>query len=664
MGQKRKQKPYPRTFAGRLTRKLLLVIGILMVIGFALIITLAVYTMTWQTADLFKYAQKYSTEYVQRVLSDVYVATVNNVTEVERSLDKPDSLQAIMERMVRQNTRIRSCGVSFVENYYPQKGRWFCPYALQRDSAKVESLVLGDAENNYLETAWFKEALQAKNGYWSKPFLDGYDAATPLVSYMVPIRNRQGQTVAVMGVDLSLDLLTKKLKEIDTQLNEDQIIDSDNKRKAAYSFIIASDGTYIVHPDKKRILKNYFDYAKQSNDTTANCLGRDMVAGKSSDDNESLEIEVTLDGISTFAFFTPVKHVDWSLCVIVPQRSVYFNGIVLGVIIFFLMIFGLLLIFGVCFLLVDSNAKPMIQLSASADEVAKGNFDAPLPTINTRDEIHRLRDSFDNMQHSLTRYVEQLKVTTTEKASMESELKIAHDIQMSMLPKTFPPYPERNDIDIFGQLTPAKAVGGDLFDFFIRDEQLFFCIGDVSGKGVPASLVMAVTRSLFRNVTANLSEPHKIVGALNEVIAQGNESNMFVTLFVGVFDLQTGKLQYCNAGHDSPLLIGSRGVGLLPCDSNIPVGVMAGWEFSLQKADIDAQTTLFLYTDGLTEAENAAHALFGEKRIFDVAEPLQKAGSIQPTELIKVMTNAVHDFVGEAEQSDDLTMLAFQYLRQ
>ena len=664
MGQKRKQKPYPRTFAGRLTRKLLLVIGILMSMGLALIIAIAVFTMTWETADLFKYAQKYSAEYVQRVLSDVYVASVNNVHEVEKNLDKPDSLQAVMERMVRQSTRIRSCGVSFIENYYPQKGRWFCPYALQRDSGEVESLVLGDAKNNYLETAWFKEALQAKEGYWSKPFLDGYEADTPLVSYMVPIRNRQGQTVAVMGVDLSLELLTQKLKEIDTELNEDQVSGTNNKRKAAYSFIIASDGTYIVHPDKERILKNYFDYTKQNNDTTAESLGRWMVAGKSSSDYDPLDMEIDLDGVSTFAFFTPVKHVDWSLCVVVPQRSVYLNGIVLGVIIFFLMVFGLLLIFGVCFLLVDSNAKPLIQLSASADEVAKGNFDAPLPAIKTHDEIHRLRDSFENMQQSLTRYVEQLKATTTEKASIESELKIAHGIQMAMLPKIFPPYPERHDIDIFGQLTPAKAVGGDLFDFFIRDEQLFFCIGDVSGKGVPASLVMAVTRSLFRNVTSSLSEPHKIVSALNEVIAEGNESSMFVTLFVGLFDLQTGLLQYCNAGHDSPLLIGNRGVGLLPCDSNIPVGVMPGWEFSLQQADIDSRTTIFLYTDGLTEAEDIAHAQFGEKRIFDVAEPLQKADAAQPMVLIEKMTKAVHDFVGEAEQSDDLTMLAIKYNKQ
>ena len=233
---------------------------------------------------------------------------------------------------------------------------------------------------------------------------------------------------------------------------------------------------------------------------------------------------------------------------------------------------------------------------------------------------------------------------------------------MSMLPKIFPPYPERSDIDIFGQLTPAKAVGGDLFDFYIHDEKLFFCIGDVSGKGVPASLVMAVTRSLFRNVSAHESEPHLIARALNDSLSEGNEMNMFVTLFVGVLDLATGHLDYCNAGHDSPLLIG-QGVAPLPCDPNLPVGVMPDWQFTLQQVTLAPQTTIFLYTDGLNEAENILHAQFGDDRIISLAETLLNRGQNKPSTIIQLMTDAVHDFVGQAEQSDDLTMLAIQYKR-
>ena len=263
------------------------------------------------------------------------------------------------------------------------------------------------------------------------------------------------------------------------------------------------------------------------------------------------------------------------------------------------------------------------------------------------------------MQKSLVTYIEELKETTAQKASIDSELHVAKNIQMAMLPKIFPPYPERNDIDVFGQLDSAKEVGGDLFDFFIRDEKLFFCIGDVSGKGVPASLVMAVTRAQFRTIAAHEAMPDRIVTELNDAMAEGNDSNMFVTLFVGALDMPTGRMRYCNAGHDAPILIGS-GAGLLPCDSNLPVGIMAGWKFTGQETTIDPHTTIFLYTDGLTEAMNSEFEQFQEERIFNVIKNTPNT----PRQLIMAMTDAVHQFVGDAEQSDDLTMLALQYNHQ
>jgi sigma-B regulation protein RsbU (phosphoserine phosphatase) len=264
------------------------------------------------------------------------------------------------------------------------------------------------------------------------------------------------------------------------------------------------------------------------------------------------------------------------------------------------------------------------------------------------------------MQHSLTHYIDELKDTTASKAAIENELKVAHDIQMSMLPKTFPPYPERDDIDIYGSLTPAKDVGGDLFDFYIRNEKLFFCVGDVSGKGVPASLVMAVTRSLFRNISAHVAEPDEIVKTLNNAMAEGNDTNMFVTLFVGVLDLATGLLEYCNAGHNYAMLIGNL-VSTLPCDPNLPIGVMPDMTFTKQQLTIEPETTIFLYTDGLNEAEDPNHVLFGVQRIIRIAELMVKEGKNDPTTIINEMIEGVHRFVDDAEQSDDMTILAIKY---
>ena len=241
---------------------------------------------------------------------------------------------------------------------------------------------------------------------------------------------------------------------------------------------------------------------------------------------------------------------------------------------------------------------------------------------------------------------------------MESELHIAREIQMAMIPKTFPPFPDRNDLDFAASIVPAKEVGGDLYDFFIRDEKLYFCIGDVSGKGVPASLVMAVTRSLFRAMSARESGPQRIVSSMNDTMSESNESNMFVTFFCGVLNLATGQLRYCNAGHNPPLLL-SDDIHLLDVQTNIPLGVVYGYKYDEQEIQLRFDDSLLLYTDGLTEAENRQAQQFGLDR---VKTALQIRGSSQ--EHLDRLLASVNEFVGDAPQSDDLTMLFIRFLSQ
>ena len=265
-------------------------------------------------------------------------------------------------------------------------------------------------------------------------------------------------------------------------------------------------------------------------------------------------------------------------------------------------------------------------------------------------------------RHSV-KSIHKLNAAKQEQEIVKNELHIARSIQMAMLPKSFPPYPDHEDITIYGQLTPAKEVGGDLFDFYFRDDKLFFCIGDVSGKGIPASLVMSVTKASFRTISAHESQPECIVSHINDTIAEENETNMFVTMFVGALNLKTGHISYCNAGHDAPLLISEDGkrLELLKVESNLPVGVMKGWEYKSQENTIDSGTTIFLYTDGLTEAEDKDHGQFGEERMMNIARKIYADGKNTPKELIKQMVKAVRSFVGGAEQSDDLTLMAIQY---
>ena len=646
--------------------------------------------------DLYKSMLRINHENVERVISEVSLGTDNHKTEIEENLDQPDKMIAIMERIVAQNPHIRSCGISFVGDYYPQKGHWFCPYAVRDDDGTIVRRNIGNTRNDYLKAQWFTEALKADSSYWSKPFIDSTDSITPLVAWMVPIRDKRGQTVAVVGADLSLKWFTGQLLK-GTSINGDSVninfhesgydvdvnTDDDNNeadeytinwneqkwRVATLRFIIDGDGTFLAYYERDKVVNgNYFDCAKETTDTIDDYIGREMVAGRSGTyNNKKGEPEhfefFGIEYVDSYLFYEPIENTNWSMGFAVPRFMLDGTGWAVGVTLLVLIAIALLVTRIVGRIIIKRFTKPLKLLAESADEVAMGNFNTPLPRIKHNDEIHLLRDSFEQMQHSLEEYVAELKDTTASKAAIESELKIAHDIQMSMLPKTFPPYPERDDIDIYGTLTPAKDVGGDLFDFFIRDEHLFFCIGDVSGKGVPASLVMAVTRSLFRNVAAHVTEPNLIVTALNNVQAEDNDTNMFVTLFVGVLDLATGQLRYCNAGHNAPLLIG-QGVGQLPCDPNLPIGIMPGFKFSLQETRIHCQTTIFLYTDGLNEAEDIHHAQFDSKRVIETAQKLLEEGENQSRTIVEKMAEAVHSFVGDAEQSDDLTMLAIRYQHQ
>ena len=261
--------------------------------------------------------------------------------------------------------------------------------------------------------------------------------------------------------------------------------------------------------------------------------------------------------------------------------------------------------------------------------------------------------------YRVNQYVKRLHESRLNKQRTDSELNIAQKIQSEMLPNHSI---TRDDVDVSGKQITALEVGGDLFDYFIRDEKLFFCIGDVSGKGIPSSLVMAVVHSSFRSLSMHESNPSHIMKLINEASCEGNETNMFVTLFIGVLDLPTGRLRYCNAGHDAPLLI-TGGVELLPVNANLPVGLFDDFKYVQQQASLEDGTTLFLYTDGLTEMADPDRRLFGLQRIIDKAQDCLEQGKMAPAVLMNTMYEESKRFANGAQQSDDLTMLTINYHR-
>ena len=604
-------------------------------------------------------------QHINSVLVSVEVAVANTIPEVENSLSNPDKMYSVVRRLLELNPNIIGSTVAFEPNYYPSKGKQFSPYAYRDIDSTVLTKQLGSNNYEYHYMDWYLIPKLLKRNYWSEPYYDKGGGEQMMTTYSRPLFDASGNIYAIITADVSLEWLTELVTESDLDFNQRVLNIKDQERDAqwailegdsaffyhhAYTYIIGKGGAYITHPLRDRILnESYFILADVTADTIDNRIGYEMIDGKT-----GMEA-VDRDGTKFYINYAPIERTGWSMATVIPAKLIFTRSMIFGGIVVAVMLIGLAILLFICHHILIRVTKPLTLFAKSADEVAQGNLNASLPQILSHDEMKRLHDSFAMMQTSLKEQMEELKQVNETKGRIEGELNAAKDIQMSMLPKLFPAYPDRDDIDIYGQLTSAKEVGGDLFDFFIRDDKLFFCIGDVSGKGIPASLVMAMTRSLFRNIANHESRPEKIVSLINEAMSDGNDSNMFVTFFLGVLDLQTGQLHYCNAGHDWPYLVGN-GITELKSDPNLPVGTFSDTVYCLEEYQMPEGTILFMYTDGLTEAQDSQNNLFGDQRIVDV---LQTGGSCK--EIIAKMTEAVHKFVGDAEQSDDLTMLAIQY---
>lgn len=657
--------PTFRSLSARLTFWVMLTVMIVTVIIALIVSYISSSAVLMGTKENVQSRMEIANQHINSVLVGVEVAVANTIPEVENSLSNPDKMYGVVRRLLELNPNIIGSTVAFEPNYYPSKGKQFSPYAYRDIDSTVLTKQLGSNDYEYHYMDWYLIPKLLKRNYWSEPYYDKGGGEQMMTTYSRPLFDASGNIYAIITADVSLEWLTELVTESDLDFNQRVLNIKDQERDAqwailegdsaffyhhAYTYIIGKGGAYITHPLRDRILnESYFILADVTADTIDNRIGYEMIDGKT-----GMEA-VDRDGTKFYINYAPIERTGWSMATVIPAKLIFSRSMIFGGIVVAVMLIGLAILFFICHHILIRVTKPLTLFAKSADEVAKGNLNASLPQILSHDEMKRLHDSFAMMQTSLKEQMEELKQVNETKGRIEGELNAAKDIQMSMLPKLFPAYPDRDDIDIYGQLTSAKEVGGDLFDFFIRDDKLFFCIGDVSGKGIPASLVMAMTRSLFRNIANHESRPEKIVSLINEAMSDGNDSNMFVTFFLGVLDLQTGQLHYCNAGHDWPYIVGN-GITELKSDPNLPVGTFSDTVYCLEEYRMPEGTILFMYTDGLTEAQDSQNNLFGDQRIVDV---LQTGGSCK--EIIAKMTEAVHKFVGDAEQSDDLTMLAIQY---
>jgi sigma-B regulation protein RsbU (phosphoserine phosphatase) len=459
-----------------------------------------------------------------------------------------------------------------------------------------------------------------------------------VTSYCQAIKASDGGIIGVINTSLSLNWLSQTISAVKPYPN-------------SYSIMIGRGGTYFVHPDSTKITRQtIFTQTLENPDTAMVSLGHAMQRGE-----EGVR-EMHINGEHCYVFYKPLGKTGCSMAIVCPESDIFGGFDRLRRTVMAIVCVGLLLMLYFFIRIITRELSPLRRLAREAETIASGQFDTQLPNFERTDEIGQLSQSFGNMQQSLVRYIEELKDTTAQKASIESELNVANSIQMSMLPNVFP---DREGLDMYASMTPAKEVGGDLYGYLLKDDNLYFCLGDVSGKGVPASLFMAQVTRLFRTLANQQLSPSDICTHMNDALSgDENPTNMFVTLFVGMVDLTSGHLSFCNAGHNPPVIGGGEHHGdFLEMKPNFPIGVLPGLEFEGEEIESIKGRALFIYTDGLNEAENREHEQFGDERLLDI---LRNTHFDSARQVIETLAAEVEKHRDGADPNDDLTMMCLR----
>ncbi len=560
----------------------------------------------------------------------------------------PERVAEILEDTVAQNPELFGAAFAYATqtSHGPRKST--APYAY-RSGSRITLKDLGTDDYRYDIWDWYTLPRDLERSVWSEPYFDEGGGGTLMVTYSAPLYERRGNTRELVGIvtgDVALTWLTDLLKSI-------------RFGKTGYAFLLSKNGSYICHPKQDYVVKEtVFSAAEEAGKTALRPVGRRMIAGETG----YIPLRNLVNDAPSHLAFAPVPSTGWSVGVVVSDAELMAPVVSLSRSVAGVGAAGFAILLLVTLFIARSITRPVRLLDEATETLARGDLDAPLPVIAGNDEIARLAGSFSRMRSELKRSMDDLRRTTAAKQKIESELEIARSIQMSLVPRTFPAFPERPEFDLFAELHPARAIGGDFYDFFMLDrDRICIAIGDVSDKGVPAALFMAVVRTFLKAIWRDEESPAATLARLNDELAADNATCMFVTLFCAVIDLRDGVMRYACGGHNLPYIIGSNGtVRQVRRIRGITVGAMEGMAFEEGNEQLAPGETFFLYTDGISEALNRQEQLFGEDRLEDALERYTKENSA--VNLLELVRNEVEYFADGAEQSDDLTMVAFRYL--
>ena len=496
---------------------------------------------------------------------------------------------------------------------------------------------------DYEKEEWYKSTREAKTSRWQEPFI-GVFVHEPIAVYTVPImrKNELGEEtlVGVLAVDMSIDFLKNTVATI-------PVSDS------GYAMILSARNAIVAHPKSIDLGAN--DTLVVQKVKTENGANFDRASQKS---EHGLFRGFVGSGDLSAIYYTTIKSNNWTFLVVWPMQKFLADQSSLLRLIGILIVAGYVLILVFVLVISFRISRPLRKLAQSADKFGHGNYDAELPTVKGHDEIAMLTEAFSRMQTSIKENISAQK----NLGRIERELDFARNIQLAMLPdseKDEDCDDDRHELAPF--ILPAKEVGGDFYDFFkIDNDRLCVVVGDVSGKGVPASLFMMVSRIVLRTMMKNLKSVVKTFNSTNYALAKRNKLNMFVTVWMGIIDLRSGHIEFASAGHNPPAVRHEDGsVEFIPSKSGLVIAAMENVQYRQQVYDLKPGDTLFLYTDGVTEATNSKDELFGDARLL---ETLAKGKDLETAEICKFVKKEIDSFVQDAPQFDDITMLGVKYI--
>lgn len=598
-----------------------------------------------QDSDAMNLAQV-SVERIEGTLNSIEKVTEGQARFLENASYSQEELLTLIRTTVEHNPEIYGCTIAFEPYGVDPKNRSFAPY-YYKNNGRLQFADLSRESYSYTQADWYQIPKELKTPQWSEPYFDEGGGNILMATYSVPFFQNQGGQRTFRGVvtaDVSLEWL-------------EEIVSAIKILKTGYGFLISKNGTLVTHPAQEMIMnETLFGIAEERGDPRLREIGRKMINGNAG----RVPFRDILSGKECRMYYTPIPSNGWSLAVLFPVQELMADIDRLNQTMIILVLAGLSLLSLAVIFISRTITRPLRVMAKATEAIAKGDLDSELSNIQSGDEVGKMAQAFVTMQHSLKEYIRKLTVTTAAKERIESELSIAREIQMSILPKNFPPFPDQPEFDLYAVIEPAREVGGDFYDFFKIDRNhLCFVMADVSGKGVPASLFMAVTKTLVKATAKEGITPAEILTQVNNDLAEGNEASMFVTLFCGILNIETGEILFANAGHNPPLLITKQGqVSYLEGASGLVLGAMEGITYQGDRLQLESGESLFLYTDGVTEAMDLGENLFSEERL---QQELSRLTQKPIQEILETLLERVKAFSREAPQSDDITMMVLQY---